>query len=87
MPDIIDIANEREALFRERAIAEARRCYRPMPITGRCYNCEEKKRPLAIFAARNAGKIGEGASMPSGSAFVAHKKADRIVSIMGKCLI
>ncbi|WP_406706606.1 hypothetical protein [Sodalis sp.] len=42
MPDIIDIASEREELFRERAIAEAIRRYRPMPITGRCYNCEEK---------------------------------------------
>lgn len=42
MPDIIDIASEREELFRERAIAEARRRYRPMPITGRCYHCEEK---------------------------------------------
>ncbi|MBT9431047.1 hypothetical protein JZM24_00625 [Candidatus Sodalis endolongispinus] len=42
MHDIIDIASEREALFREHAIAEARRRYRPMPITGRCYHCEEK---------------------------------------------
>ncbi|CAK8738298.1 hypothetical protein SODG_001997 [Sodalis praecaptivus] len=42
MPDIIDITSEREELFRERAIAEARRRYRPMTITGRCYNCEEE---------------------------------------------
>lgn len=42
MPDIIDIASEREEMFRERSIAEARRHYRPMPITGRCYNCEKE---------------------------------------------